>query len=455
MQMKKYLKISLFCAMLGCLLVYLYNIYSLQSWWNSQREYVNTELNKEKSKAKILFVLNDMSATGAPMMALRLSKILKENGYAVAVMYGYIEDIRPEFEELKIPVVNALINRKNAKLYQEFASDFDLVIVNGERRIFDYAKASEVTPAIWWIHELMTELKYAVMGKFLNDDKKKEIIKRLEALEKIKTTKQYEPTDDEIEHKKTVDSIDAFKVYYNADIVTVSELARSFIYKYVKKDVEVINNGVDSAEIEDSLEEGNSDLYHSLLKDKNENNKIVFLQVGHVVKRKAVHLTLEAIRRLPKEYQDKIVLYIVGWNDNEYGDLLKETYFNLSNVKWVGQVSREVLNDYYRVADVLMVPSSRDPAPCVVTEAAMYGVPAIISNMVGSTYIIKDNDSGFIFPFPYVDILKDKIMHCIDNPDSCRKMGEKAKQYFYETSTKDMFAKKWLEKIENKLKEGK
>ena len=44
-------------------------------------------------------------------------------------------------------------------------------------------------------------------------------------------------------------------------------------------------------------------------------------------------------------------------------------------------------------------------------------------------------------------------MYCIDNPDSCKKMGEKAKQYFYETSTKDMFAKKWLEKIENKLKE--
>ncbi len=409
------------------------------NWWSSQKEYIKTEFEKENSKAKILFILNDMSATGAPMMALRLSKVLRENGYAVGAMYGSSDDIRPNFESLGIPVINAYVEEKNEKYFQDFAKEFDLVIVNSGYFYLAYQKSSEVRPTIWWIHDLLTWVKPYIKEKYLSGGKISE-----KSLSALGPSEQF---------FRDLEDIEFIELFSNADIVTVSEYSKMFLHQSVKKGVEVINNGVDDAEIEDSLKEGSSDLYHSLLKDKNENNKIVFLQVGMVISRKAVHLTLEAIKRMPKEYQDKLVLYIIGNLEDDYASSLMKKYANFDNIKWIGQVSRDVLNDYYRVADVLTVPSSADPSPCVITEAAMYGVPAIISNKVGSTYIIKDNDSGYVFEYPDVITLKERMMYCIDNPDSCKKMGKKAKQYFYETSTKDMFAKKWLEKIENKLKE--
>ena len=161
-----------------------------------------------------------------------------------------------------------------------------------------------------------------------------------------------------------------------------------------------------------------------------------------------------AFEDLPEAYKDKMMLYIVGSDDEQYAKDLQEKYRKFHQVIWTGEQKQDTLWDYYRTADVMIVPSVRnDAAPCVVTEASMYHMPSIITENVGSDYLIDDGKSGFIVKPDDVNALKETLMWAIDHPTEIKEMGEVAHQKFLQTSTPQVFWKSWEEAIREKLQE--
>lgn len=123
--------------------------------------------------------------------------------------------------------------------------------------------------------------------------------------------------------------------------------------------------------------------------------KDVFLFVGRLEKVKNVPVLLEAFSEL-KKANPNVTLMVVG--DGSEAATLKELAAGTEDVHFAGYVVFPELVEYYKLADVFVLPSSYEPWGLVVNEAFALGLPAIVSSAVGcGKDLIRDGENGFVF----------------------------------------------------------
>ncbi|MCA9893777.1 MAG: glycosyltransferase family 4 protein [Anaerolineae bacterium] len=93
----------------------------------------------------------------------------------------------------------------------------------------------------------------------------------------------------------------------------------------------------------------------------------------------------------------------------------------------------------YIVGDIFVLPSSKDTWGLVVNEAMLFGMPAIVTDRVGSHYdLIEEGVTGFMYEHGDVDALVDVLVPLVTDADLRHKMGHAARQkvehYSYETN---------------------
>ena len=64
----------------------------------------------------------------------------------------------------------------------------------------------------------------------------------------------------------------------------------------------------------------------------------------------------------------------------------------------VGFVPADELADWYRAADVLVVPSAYEGLPLVVVEALHCGLPVVATRVAGHPEAIEDGVNGYLVP---------------------------------------------------------
>ena len=141
------------------------------------------------------------------------------------------------------------------------------------------------------------------------------------------------------------------------------------------------------------------------------------LWVGRMVDLKRLDTLLQALMIVQKDAQVQLVL--VGSGPDEVNLRQQAEDLQLSNVYFVGSKNRRALQDYYRLADVLVLPSSSETFSAVIPEAMAQGLPIVTTNVVGaSADFVVDGSNGFIIP-PYdalalaaalTKIIKDKAL---------------------------------------------
>lgn len=95
-----------------------------------------------------------------------------------------------------------------------------------------------------------------------------------------------------------------------------------------------------------------------------------------------------------------------------------------ANVEFVGQLSRDDLEQFYAGARMCVVPSRWYEAfGLVAAEAMSYGIPVIATKMAGLAEIVDDNETGFHFPADDATALASHIQYLWRNPERCRAMG--------------------------------
>lgn len=360
----------------------------------------------KNSAPKILLISHELSLTGAPIVLFNIAKILKKNNFEVFVISYQNGKLIDEYKRLGIPVFITEFIQSDIRRFQKLACMFDLVIAN---TIGTYK-------AVWYIHLLVKYIWF---------------IHEAKAFETILLPAYSIPKD----HCPSV-----IDVLNNAhDIYTVSEYSQKVFEKY-SKNIKLIYNG-----IEDKL---------SLLPKQKTENKLVFSFIALISKRKACDIFLEAIEKLPNNYKTKVIFNIIGKLPDNYALNLKKQYPNSAN--WIGEISdRQTLTELYAQTDLLVCVSRDDPAPLVVTEASMFGIPSVISENVGSTYLIKDEESGFIVPTGDAKALCNVFIKIIKNPEILNPMKKKVRENYLKTSTMEMFEKNFINIINSKLSENK
>lgn len=122
--------------------------------------------------------------------------------------------------------------------------------------------------------------------------------------------------------------------------------------------------------------------------------KKVVLSVGQFIHRKGYDMLLRKCKGMDKD----IGLYIVGGKaTNEYIEIQKEC--NLSNVHFIDFMSKDKLAEFYKAADLFILPTREDIWGLVINEALSYGLPVITTDKcVAGIEMIREGHNGFVVP---------------------------------------------------------
>ncbi|MBI2824607.1 MAG: glycosyltransferase [Planctomycetia bacterium] len=90
----------------------------------------------------------------------------------------------------------------------------------------------------------------------------------------------------------------------------------------------------------------------------------------------------------------------------------------------LGRLQSSEMEDFYRQARFLVVPSKWfEGCPLVISEAMSHGLPVIASRIGGLPELVEDGVTGFLFEPGNAAELTTKIKQLWDSPDLCRRMG--------------------------------
>jgi glycosyltransferase involved in cell wall biosynthesis len=98
-----------------------------------------------------------------------------------------------------------------------------------------------------------------------------------------------------------------------------------------------------------------------------------------------------------------------------------------TNVRFVGFQNQTQLPGYYAAADVLVLPSEREPWGLVVNEAMNAGTAVIVSDQVGAAAdLVADGKNGYVVSTGDVNTLTDRLRRLASDSALVRSMGEQS-----------------------------
>lgn len=167
--------------------------------------------------------------------------------------------------------------------------------------------------------------------------------------------------------------------------------------------------------------------YPTILADKkNNDNKIHFLFLGEIGKRKGIFDIIRCLSKHKIELENKIELRI-GGNKNE-DELKRQIEDNqLQNiVKFEGWVGGNKKLELLNWADVFILPSFNEGLPISILEAMSYSMPIISTPVGGIPEIVKDNRNGILVSPGNEDDIYKAIKKYLDNPNLIKIEGSES-----------------------------
>ena len=180
--------------------------------------------------------------------------------------------------------------------------------------------------------------------------------------------------------------------------LTPSENLTQFVSKHFQKEGKTLPNPILIKQNQDSFSEGNYILF-----------------VGRLVPEKGVLTLLKTFQNISKSFPNE-QLWIVG--DGNQSEELQEFAENnkLKNVLFLGNKSREELQDIYANSKFSVVPSEYLEAyGNVILESLAFGKTVITSDLVGIKNEIEQHNVGLTYSYKNPKELEEKIIKLLSN----------------------------------------
>lgn len=175
--------------------------------------------------------------------------------------------------------------------------------------------------------------------------------------------------------------------------------------------------------------------YISQFKLKNSRRqKNLILYTGKIQPKKGVFTLIKAIRYLNQTKPELKYLFI-GPDTKINGlstvfrikKMIKD--YHLNNVKFINNINREKLFEFYKQGTVCVIPSHWENYPNVCLEAMDSRLPVIASNVGGLREMIQDKINGLLFQHDDYKELAAKIKMLLESNRLNRDITSKAKKY--------------------------
>jgi len=152
----------------------------------------------------------------------------------------------------------------------------------------------------------------------------------------------------------------------------------------------------------------------------------------------------EAVKDLGKD----IGIYLVGGEPTKEYIEQKER-LGLTNLYFVPFKKKEEIKDYYKAADLFVLPTREDCWGLVINEAMAAGLAVITTNMcIAGAELVKDDENGYIVNAGSSKELYHAIVKAFSDEEKLKAMGKsslsKIKDYTIENMAKvhmDIFLK--------------
>ncbi len=229
-------------------------------------------------------------------------------------------------------------------------------------------------------------------------------------------------------------------------IIAVSEYTKRTIVDYFdipEMRILVIPNGVSSmyTPIENFA---NTIAYQELLRDYGVGNRTpIIIYTGSEHPRKNIETTLKTIAMLKKQYPDVLLLKVgePGLLSGRVKTLeCIDTLGLRTNVKLLGNIPTERINELYNIADALLFPSLNEGFGMPPLEAMRAGCPVVCSNATSLPEVVGD---GALMHDPNnAEAFAKSIVHIISNSDFRNSLIERgtkrASMFSWDTAARDM-----------------
>lgn len=186
-------------------------------------------------------------------------------------------------------------------------------------------------------------------------------------------------------------------------VVAVSQYTKNLIVTHYGIDpnkVYVVHNGVDAPSV---------DVLDAVSHLRSGGRKIV-LYVGRITIQKGLEYLIRAVARA-REFDPSIALVVAGGGDMFPAAVRDVLALGLSgNVLFTGWLDEREVARLYRSADLFVMPSVSEPFGLVALEAAIHGVPVLVSKQSGAREVMKN---ALVTDFWDVDDMANKIVACV------------------------------------------
>ena len=164
---------------------------------------------------------------------------------------------------------------------------------------------------------------------------------------------------------------------------------------------------------------------------------------GHLILLKSIFKLLKKRKKLTKN----LTVHVEGKGDLTKSLMDYAKRVGISKiVKFLGNIDN--ISDLYASTDVLVVPSLfSEDLPNVISEAMLFGVPAIGSKIAGIPSQIDDGENGFLFEPGDINRLSEIIEKILENPTLIPMMSSKCVNKFYNEYDKDISTTRYMNLI--------
>lgn len=356
----------------------------------------------------IVLVFHELTRTGAPIVLLDLGIELMKMGYFVIALAHKDDGLKKDILKAGIPVImNPSVRKEDIDSWETFAFDglvehasltvvCTCVLVNWIRR---YNGSDH--KILWWLHEASASLH--------------DFARRFPK-----------------------------KIHENVRMYCVGEYVRQWLLRYGKQyQAEVFNYGV-----------------HDILEGKEpvirEDQKVKFVMVGTLTKRKAQDIFVKAIELLPESYMEQAEFTIIGKKTLQpCVKMVEELAKKEENVQYIQELPRDEIFKLYREIDCVVCPSREDPMPVVLTEAMALEKTCICSDETGTKAFIQDGVNGFVCRSNDAQDLSDKMKYVIDHRKDLPRIGKEGRKIYQREFSIDSFRRRIKKQIiEQIIEEG-
>jgi len=203
-------------------------------------------------------------------------------------------------------------------------------------------------------------------------------------------------------------------------LIALSQSERELLAHYyptARDRIRVVGNGIDES----------PSARQAARKERRTESPIVFY-CGRLVVRKGIHELLAAIPQV-LERSPRTRLVLAGGPPLLTGDEVKQQWLPCdlnpycSHVHFTGWLAPHQVAEWYRIADVLIVPSRYEPFGMVILEGMLYGLPIAASNVGGPAEILEHGRTGLLFPPKNVEALTQTLLQLVMDAGLRRQIG--------------------------------